>query len=283
MLANLAARFGGALGGRVLAFASSERVMDLPWGEQLAVRALDMIKPDDVAGAHVVHLAYLTKEKAEELGELAFTSTNLGIDDAVLTALDGGPASLFVASSGAAKLAADGHDLHPYGLAKLRQEERFLQWGRSAGVPVIAGRIFNIAGPHINKVESYAISNFALQAMSRNTIKISAQVPVFRSFLHVDDLSDLIIDAALAGIGRDRPVDLCGAEVLEMGDIAEAVGNAVAPSVMIERGTVDTLHPSAYLGSFPDTKSLAMESGRRLRPLSLSINDTLQWLQQSAA
>lgn len=282
LLANLAARFGGTLDGRVTAFASSARSMDLPWGEQLAVRALESITAADVTGAHVVHLAYLTKEKAEEIGERAFTATNLAIDDAVLAALEGGAASVFVASSGAASLAADGMELHPYGLAKLRQEARFLEWGRRAGVPVIAGRIFNIAGPHINKVESYAISNFALQALDRKTIAISAQVPVFRSFLHVDDLANLVIEAAMAGVGRDRAVDLCGAEVLEMSDIAEAVGAAVGSDVTIERGAIDVTRPSAYLGSFPDTKSLAMQTGRKLRPFDVCIMDTLHWLQQSS-
>lgn len=285
MLAHVAGRTaaagtaGLALGGQVSAFASSARVMDLPWGETLPVRALDTIGPDDVAGAHVIHLAYLTKEKADQLGERRFMDTNLAIDDALMGAIEGArPASLFVASSGAAALAAAGADLHPYGVAKLRQEARFLEWGQRSGVPVIAGRIFNIAGPYINKVESYAISNMINQAMTAQAITIAARVPVFRSFLHVDDLCALALEAGLAGVVRAGPVDMCGAEVVEMDDLALAVSGALGNNVRILRDPVDTAKTSAYLGNFSQTKALAMQLGLKLSPLPSCIRDTINWL-----
>jgi nucleoside-diphosphate-sugar epimerase len=282
MLAHIARRRAAsesALGGQVEAFASSARTMDLPWGESLSVRALDTIRPDDVAGAHVIHLAYLTKEKVELLGERQFMDTVLGIDDALIGAIEAAsPASLFVASSGAAALAAAGRDLHPYGVAKLRQEARFLEWGQRSGVPVIAGRIFNLAGPHINKVESYAISNMLIQAMTTRVITIAAHRPVFRSFLHVDDLCALALQAGLAGVGRETPVDMCGAEAVEMGDLALAIQTTIEGKVQLVRDSVDWKNPSAYLGDFPQTKALAMQLGLSFSPLSVSILDTLTWL-----
>ncbi|WP_324740325.1 NAD(P)-dependent oxidoreductase [Tsuneonella sp. CC-YZS046] len=280
-LAALASRAGGPLGGRVIAFASAGRSMELPSGERLAVRDLRSIGPEDVDGAHVIHLAYLTREKVEEIGERQFTDTNLAIDDALLAALSGArPASLFVASSGAAALAARGVDLHPYGLVKLRQEARFLEWSRKSGVPAIAGRIFNIAGPHINKHEAYAISNFILQAQRQREIAVQARIPVFRSFLHVNDLSNLIIEAGLRGVGRQRPIDLCGGEVLEMGDVAALVAAALG-NVPVRREPVDHGSSSAYLGDFTDTRILAMELGIDLLPLSLQVESTIEWLADS--
>lgn len=108
LLAHAAARWGEGLADRVALFGSTARALALPGGGTLPVRELDAIRPDDVAGAHLVHLAYLTKEKAEKLGERVFFDTNLAIDDTVLAACEGRPASVFVASSGAAKLAARG-------------------------------------------------------------------------------------------------------------------------------------------------------------------------------
>lgn len=278
MLSHIAARFGAVESARVTAFASTEREQELDCGGRLPVRALSSVTADDVAGAHVIHLAYLTKEKAEELGERVFTDGNLAIDDALLSAIESGrPASLFVASSGAAALAARGVDLHPYGVAKLRQEARFLQWGARAGVPVIAGRIFNIAGPYINKLAAYAVSDLVLQARDKGEIAIKAAIPVFRSFLHVDDLCALVVAAGLKGIGRDRPIDLCGAEVVEMADLAALVA-ARCGNVSIRRGSVDFTRVSAYLGDFTDTRVLAMELGQRILPLSAQIDDTIHWL-----
>lgn len=278
MLARLARWIDGPLADRVTAFASSERVMELPSGERLPVRALGSIGPDDVAGAHVIHLAYLTKEKAAELGERRFFDGNIAIDDAVLDALAGKPAaSVFVASSGAAKLAATGVDLHPYGMAKVRQEARFLEWAAAGGVPVVAGRIFNIAGPHINKLEAYAVSNFILQALNCKKIEVQANIPVFRSFLHVDDLCDLVIGMGLRKISRPRPIDLCGAEVVEMADIAALVA-AQTGSPPVRRATLDYGRASEYLGNFPHTKVLAMELGFDLKSLSAQINDSVHWI-----
>jgi nucleoside-diphosphate-sugar epimerase len=284
MLDALSRACGGRLDGRVVAFGSQARNMTLASGERLDVRALDTIGPDDVAGAHVIHLAYLTKEKADQLGEPAFTATNDAIDDAVLAAIGmAAPASLFVASSGAAALAERGIDRHPYGLAKLRQEARFLEWGAAAAVPVLAGRIFNIAGPHINKIRSYAISNFVMQAREQGEICIEAQVPVFRSYLHVDDLCALVIDAALQGARRDRPIDLCGAEVVEMEDLAALVAEASPNSPKINRRPVDYTRPSLYLGEHAQTKVLAMELGDRLSALPLQVRDTIAWLDRTSA
>lgn len=283
MLASLADRAGGTLEGRVRAFASDHRIMALASGENLTVRALSSIRPEDVEGAHVIHLAYLTKDKVDAVGERRFFDTNLAIDDHLLAALaQARPASLFVASSGAAALAAQGRDLHPYGVAKLRQEARFLQWAKTAGVPMIAGRIFNIAGPYINKLDAYAISNFIVQARDRGEIQIQAGVPVFRSSLHVHDLCRLIIDAGLGSVDREEPVDLCGAEIFEMGDLAAMIAIRMG-HIPIRRVAVRHDEASIYLGNYPDTKVLAMELGFDLIPLTVQVEDTIRWITAGSA
>ena len=277
VLSHLCATLG-TLSGRVTAFASSERSMTLADGQAIHVRALDTLCPDDVDGAHVIHLAYLTKEKADALGERRFTDTNISIDDYVLAAMrDATPLSLFVASSGAAALAAGGVDLHPYGLTKLRQEVRFLEWAEARAVPTIAGRIYNLSGPFINKVHSYAVSNFILQARTQRRIKIEAKSPVFRSFLHVENLCELVINAAITGLGRPGAVDLCGAEVLEMQDLAELI-SSICDDVPIEREMEKFADVSTYLGSFPETKSLTMEAGVKLHGIRQQALDTLRWI-----
>lgn len=280
MLATIAQIAGAAGGGsaRVTAFASAARTMAVPGGT-IAVRDLASISPADVEGAHVIHLAYLTKEKAELLGERTFTDTNLAIDDAVIAALSqASPASLFVASSGAASLAASGIDLHPYGMAKLRQEARFLEWGAKAGVPVLAGRIFNIAGPYINKLAAYAVSNFVQQARERDQIVIEAAIPVFRSYLHVRDLCEMIVKSGSGRIGRFCPIDLCGAEVVEMEDLAAIVARVTGMTGVVRRGPLDLQRSSSYLGNFADTKVLAMEVAHTLAPLEKQVRDTFEWM-----
>jgi len=278
------ARFGADAISSARFYASKGRPHLFPGGLRADLRGLADLKPADIEGALVIHLAYLTKEKADTLGERAFTETNIDIDDKVLTALQAArPRGVFIASSGAAKLAEDGTDRHPYGMCKLRQEDRFLQWSAKSGVPVIVGRIFNLAGPHINKINSYALGSFALQARRDGRIRIEANVPVFRSFLHVNDLCALAFEALSNGSGRNVPIDLCGSEVLEMSDIAAAVARHAGGDPVIVRCGIDWSKPSVYLGNFVDTKVLAMEFGTQLAAFDQQVIDTMGWIDVVSA
>ena len=266
---------------RLALFGSQQGMVVVPGGPELEIRPLAQISPADVAGAHVIHLAFLTKDKVEQHGSDEFNRINTAIDDALLNAIAAeSPASLFVASSGAAQLTEDGRDVHPYGLAKLAQERRFLAWAETSAVPTLCGRIYNLAGPHINKLESYAVSNFALQAMRAGSIRIEAKQPVFRSFLHVDDLCSLVLRAARSGLRRDRPIDLCGSQVLEMQDIAELVSAAVGVDIPIERPEVTSAAKSVYLGSGQDTRELALELGLDLAPSDVQVRDSVHWMRE---
>lgn len=279
MLAHLAQRLGKRWSDDVVLFGSANRSITAPDGTVMPMRLLESMLPADLDGALVVHLAYLTKDKTALLGERQFTDTNIAIDDIVLDRLRSAqPRGVFVASSGAAALAASGRDRHPYGLTKLRQEDRFLEWAAKANVPTVVGRIYNLAGPYINKVEIYAISAFIAQAKASGTIRISARVPVFRSYLHVDDLCGLIVDAGRLGVGRDSPADFCGMETVEMIDIAEAIASCLGNNVTVERDSVDWHRPSIYLGDYTNTKILSMELGRPLFGFSSQVADTLRWM-----
>lgn len=264
-------------------FGSRAATLRLPSGQSVPVRPLSELSPDDVAGAWVVHLAYLTKDKVVDLGEPAFRDGNNSIDATVLRAMEQAPpAALFVASSGAARLVEQGLDQHPYGLMKLEQEARFLDFGAAHGVPVLCGRIWNVAGPHINKLDAYAVSNFAVQAIEGGKIRIEAQQPVFRSYLHITDLCRLVVRAMRKGYGRSQPVDLCGNTILEMADIAALVAAEVGGDVRISRADVSFAKRSDYLGCSQETQVLAMELDHVLADTASQVQDTISWIKAMA-
>ena len=249
-------------------------------GSRLPIRPLSELARHDVEGALVLHLAFLTREKAGLLGEPEFLRVNQAIDDMVLAALEGGECrGVFVASSGAAVQAERGPGRDVYGLAKLMQEHRFLRWGAAAGVPVLAGRIFNIAGPYMNKLESYALSSFLTQAAAEGRICIQASTPVFRSYLHVLDLCEIVLRTLSAGVAPPMPVDLCGTLVTEMADVARSAAAAAGlPEAVIERAPVDWSRPSAYLGEPAVALALAGATGVRLRSFEQQVADTARHL-----
>lgn len=284
VLAQLAEDLGDRFAGQVTAFGSHARHLPLPGTPGLEVRALDTLTGADVVGAHVIHLAYLTREKADELGEREFTALNVAIDDQVLQAARAGrPASLFVASSGAAAVALTDTALNPYGLCKLRQEQRFLDLARELSLPTVVGRVFNIAGPYINKQQFYAISNMLLQAAQTGEIRIAAQHPVYRSFLHVGDLAQIIVTAARKLHCEVVPIDLCGTQVLEMGDLATAVNQLLGGGIKITRAAIDFSQCSTYLGNCTYTHALALKLELSMRPFSIQLEDTWDWIRVRSA
>ncbi len=276
ILATAAAAWGPGWNDRVTLFGSSERRLIAPDGVDLPIRPLSQINGADLEGAHIVHLAYLTKEKVAALGAQGFFAANMAIDDALLDAMAvASPRGLFVASSGAAQSAQSGEGRELYGLCKLMQEDRFLAFGAARGVPVLAGRIFNLAGPFMNKLGSYAVSAFLQQAFATGAAHIQARTPVYRSYLHVNDLAALVLGSLDQGLGRGVPVDLCGGEVVEMEDVArEALRAAGAPDGRIVRGEVDFGRPSSYLGDPTSARTLALRLGLRLRRFSEQVDDT---------
>lgn len=280
MLAHLAAA-GSGWQARVRLFGSADGEIEGPDGSRLRVRPLSAIDAAAVDGAVVVHLAFLTKEKAELLGPTRFFETNERIDDALLAAVESGrPRGLFVASSGAAALAASGSDRHLYGICKLRQEDRFLSYASARGTPVLVGRIFNIAGPYINKFDSYALSSFLVQAFRNGAIRVNATTPVFRSFLSVDDLCAMALGALVRGHRYAAPVDLCGSEVLEMGEIARECARAAGlDERRIERPalTFDTI--GSYLGRATDTQALALRCGLKLANFRVQVAETARYVR----
>ena len=260
----------------VTLFGSSQRALVAPDGAELMVRVLDQLTGADVADADVVHLAYLTKDKVQTLGIDTFMSTNLAIDARVLAACQAGrPRALFVASSGAARQAETGRGREPYGLSKLMQEDRFLAFGASAGVPVLVGRIFSLAGPFINKLQSYALSSMLGQALQEGAVRITATTPVYRAYLHVEDVCALVLRSFQARLSLDGAADLSGSHVVEMEDVAREALRAVGrPHGEILRAAVDWTRPSLYFGDPTSARTLALRLGVRLRSLAEQVDDT---------
>jgi nucleoside-diphosphate-sugar epimerase len=281
MLHALAARLGEGWAERVTLFGSSERSVAAPGGPRLQ-RALGSLTPADVEGAIVLHLAFLGREKGGG-EETAFRAANRALDATLASALrQARAAAVFVSSSGAAKMAASGADPHPYGFAKLEQEATFAELGEATGTPVLVGRIYNLAGPYMNKLDGYALSSFLLQARETGVIRIEADRPVFRAYLHALDLAALVLGALEEGRGWSGPRDLCGTEVVEMQDVALAAARAAGLSPgAVHRGAVALDRPSVYLGDPVHTRTLALGLGMTLIPFEAQVRDTARWIDST--
>src|SRR6185369_6164331 len=104
---------------------------------------------------------------------------------------------------------------------KRDDEGAFAAWAKRSGKTVAIARIFNLSGPHINKLGSYALACFILDALAGGPIAVKATHEVWRGYVAVRELMSLAFAMLLEG-RRGAALFETGGEPLEMGEIAEA-------------------------------------------------------------
>jgi nucleoside-diphosphate-sugar epimerase len=233
----------------------------------------------------VLHLAFLTKDRAEVMDEQAYVDASESLRRAVLGSLDAiGAERLFVASSGAAGFADDpsaSPAMRLYGALKRADEEAFSAWAQEPAKRAVICRIFSLTGPHINKPEGYALAAFILQALAGKPVVVKSARPVFRSYVPVRELLSLVFALLLE---RSDGVIRCesGGEPLEMAQIAGEVATQLA--VTVERQTFDPDgQADRYVGD-ADTYN-DMLAAHDIPPVSFAeqVTSTISYLRHGCA
>jgi nucleoside-diphosphate-sugar epimerase len=276
---------GGQTRARVHVFGRSARPVGVGPGLTLSARPLDEL-PSLVVGPHLlVHLAYSTREQIPAQGLVPYITGNRAITTLVADHLTRStPVGFFSPSSGAVYL-GDDLDSNPYGVLKLEDERRFSELvGPSSGSAtecrVVVPRLFNLAGPFLNKPEVYALGSILGAIRGGGPVRLTSDRPVVRSYLHVADLVDLAF-AVMVGGGPvpDRPFDTAGERDIEIGELAElAVSLVGGPEITVERPPLVGTGTDRYVGDGSTLRELARAYGLELRPLPVQIVDTARYL-----
>lgn len=244
--------FGETFERRVAAYGSSERTLSLRGGVDVPQWALAELAKASPVPTLVLHLAYLTQERAAAMTPAHYAETNRAISRQVLDALDPlGAEAIFVASSGAVYLADDNQALASkrlYGSLKLEDEARFADWATRRGRRAAVARMFNLSGPYINKRSSYALACFIADALAGRPITIQAARRVYRSYVAIEDLMSVVFGVLTELGGRAITFDTAGDAVYEMAQIAEAVLETLGCARRIERPALGDEEPDRYVG-----------------------------------
>jgi nucleoside-diphosphate-sugar epimerase len=249
-LALLHDAMGPAAHERIACFGSADRRIELGDGLVFEQRPLSRLAALPPAPSLVFHLAFLTKDRAEETNEADYRVANERLSKTVVDALDAiGATGIFVASSGAAGYAdspAASAAMRLYGELKVADELRFSDWAEKTGRTAVIPRIFNLSGPYINKHSAYALASFIRDALARRPIEIQASRRVIRSYVAIRELISLAI-ALLA----DDATAVCrfdtGGDAIELGDVAREVAAQIG-EVVIRRPVVSPENPDRYAG-----------------------------------
>lgn len=211
---------------RVRCFGSEQRMFALAGSDSIAQRPLAALADLAERPSLLLHLAFLGKERAEQMDEPQYRAANRAIGTTILGALDRiGVEGVFVASSGAAAYADDpkaSAAMRLYGAMKRDDEDAFAKWAETTGKRLVAARIHNLSGPHINKPGSYALACFIADALGGGPIQVRAPHDVVRGYVAIRELMSLVFACLLRDGGQIIRFETAG-EPVELGALAELV------------------------------------------------------------
>lgn len=207
-------------------FGASSRTLTLLSGATVEQQPLSRLADLDERPTILFHLAFLTKDRAEAMDETSYRTANRGLSQIVLDNLDRiGAKCVFVASSGAARFADDPAKpgaMRLYGELKRDDEDAFAAWAEASGNRAIITRIFNISGPHGNKLQSYAMSALMIEAMAKRPVAVRAPHRVLRGYVAIRELMSLVISLLLDPAPGVIRFDT-GGQPMELAEVADAI------------------------------------------------------------
>jgi len=279
--------FGEETAARVAVFGSRARPLNLPSGRIIKARALCDITALPAGRYSFLHYAFVTKARVADQPLADYARLNREISDLVEAAarrVD--TVGFFLPSSGAVyrkdRTLHDVFEENPYGLMKLQDERRFGTLHEEIGCRVTIMRVFNLGGPYINNLESYALSSIIMNVLRGEPVRLRANRLVFRSYVHVMDLVALALADLLAGDGRPRePFDTVGETVVEVGELARHVTDTMGlAEYPIERPALQAGDADRYVGEGSQFSSRARLLGLALKGLQVQIEDSVADLRR---
>lgn len=275
---------GNTFADRVYCYGSVSRTLTLREARVVQQRPLCDLSQLQPHPTILLHLAFLTKERAETMDEATYRRANDEIGQTVLDALDPmGVTGIFVASSGAARHADDTtapHALKLYGLLKRNDESRFKAWAESKRKTAVIARIFNLSGPYINKHQAYALAAFINDALAARTVKVNAPFPVTRSFVAIRELMSLVFSLILEDRQSVISFDTGGVP-LELGDVARLVAE-ILEAGGAERAAITSDEANRYVGDGQSYRKLLVSQGIEAVSMEQQILETADFLSRTS-
>jgi UDP-glucuronate decarboxylase len=283
-LEMLDSSLGAEIASRVHVFASSPRSLRLRSGTELMISPLRDLHHLKAEPHLLAHYAFGTREHVSQLGTNSYIARNEEITELVTSHVNRTrPIGALIVSSGAVYL-GDELSTNPYGVLKARDERLFFEiaarLGDEGSAPrVVVPRLFNLAGPFLNKPD-YVLGSIVRDIARGGPIQLHADHLVVRSYVHVRDLVDLAFSMML-GDGPIPPqaFDTAGEREIEVGELAELAASVLGHSGMpIQRPPIDGTSADRYVGDPTMIHSLARSHGIQLATLARQIEDTATYM-----
>jgi nucleoside-diphosphate-sugar epimerase len=291
----LDATLGLQMAERTIAFGSRDREIKLRAGRTVHIHRLDNLFNLATNKRYVfLHYAFprlhyaSPREKVATYNHDDYIAGNAAITDAVSRTIAARKTiGLFIPSSGAVYrkdgTLYDDITANPYGALKLRDEAHFAQLAAQEGIPLAIFRVFNLAGPYINKVNTYALSSIILNVLRGGPVTLRASHPVIRSYVSIFDVIDLAL-CILSDLKQRiaTPFDTAGEREIELSELAQLCATILGhPDIRIERPALREELADRYVGDPTAMRGRAVRYGIALASLPDQINETADFLREN--
>jgi nucleoside-diphosphate-sugar epimerase len=267
---------------RLRLFGSQARAMAVR-SRDLAVETLDGASSLGEGCWLVLHAGIIGADRVEngDLGEVR--RRNDAMLDQVLALAETGRTDrmVFFSSGAAGRPDIGGPARQAYARMKLQHEAEVTAWGASTDRRVLIPRVFNLGGPYINHTHAYALGDFILQCARDGRIRIGASHRVWRTFVHVTEMARGLLHMAADGREADAPFDVALPRLVELDDLALAVGRALGVEPIIERPPMILTNDDDYSGDVGRFLQVLQGRGEGLVSLDDIVADTVAYLRRT--
>jgi len=277
---------GRALLSRLLSSVDADNLLPVASRDRVLVvdgRRVEIARWSDEAVAafaptHIVHLAYLTRDRMAELGWERYVAGNMALTARVMDMLSWPTVRALVHTSSGAAIDTGGRPgpsmvAEPYGFLKRSEELLFQDACARRAITCVTCRVWSVSGPHVVEPAKYAFSELIQQARSGSDVVVRSPHRVYRRYVDAGELMDVAFRLALAG--RSTVFD-SGGTYIEVGELAALILEEIgAPGRRVRREEgADAQPDDDYSADDSFFLELAGEMGVEVSSLSSQIRNT---------
>jgi nucleoside-diphosphate-sugar epimerase len=234
LLELLGSKFGSTwIRTHVLAFASKPGRVELSDGTVVNLDAIsNLIEYRNIDS--LVHLAFLTRDKASQMPSSEYVHQNLKISSLAIEFIEKNRLHwVATVSSGAVhvsgqKLLENSITGNPYGFLKRVEENLLKSACESTGSRLAIGRLWAAGGTQMPVNRKYALSSFIESALSNKTIEVTSKHKVYRTYCDASQFMELLVCEANS---KSFSCFDSGGQEIELLDLAALIANETGSKV----------------------------------------------------
>lgn len=120
-----------------------------------------------------------------------------------------------------------------YAMAKRDAEEAIFRLSQEHEISASIARCFAFVGPWLPRDQHFAIGNFLEDGLQGRPIQVKATYPVYRSYMHADDLVTWLMTIAANTDTQCEAFNVGSDKAVDMGELARMVGKKLNVKAMV--------------------------------------------------